>query len=74
MARTGQLPAKIGNWKITLKPSGRSGYLDGPNWSDSFICYDNGNAAYDAPERIPKAVKHRVGWYCFIQSKKTGGR
>ena len=63
--RRARLPKRMGNWVITVKPSGRSGYVDGPRWSDSFICYDDGRTAFDFPERLPEKLKARIRKYCF---------
>lgn len=53
-------------WDVELRPAKASGWITNyRTWkTQSFICYDDGVAAFDKPLALPKRVRESVEAYC----------
>jgi len=74
-----RLLAKVGNYDITVNPSGRSGYIEPGRMaresrSNGWICYGNGRMAFDYPEILTAAVRRKLVAYCRRIPSRPFGR
>jgi hypothetical protein len=69
--RKAAVPKLAKPWKLELRKGGESGWITNEKtWkAQSFICYDDGTAAYDRPEALPKRIRDRMRTYCKRKMK-----